>query len=119
MIGELLALIGAVLVLISAVGVVRFDDVLARMHALAKASTLAVLLILAGAAVNLRDVNDITSVLLAAVVFLLASPPASNMVSRAAYLAEHPIGNLVVDERAAGTTATGPEVGPPPRRADG
>ena len=88
MIGELLALIGAALVLLAAVGVVRFGDALARLHALAKASTLGVLLILIGAAVNLRDLNDPTSVALAAVLHLLASPPASNMVSRAAYLTE-------------------------------
>jgi multicomponent Na+:H+ antiporter subunit G len=60
-IGEVLALLGAVLVLLSGVGVVRFGDALARLHALAKASTLGVLLILAGAAINLRDLNDITS----------------------------------------------------------
>ena len=88
MIGELLALIGAVLALLSAIGVVRFADVLARLHALAKASTLGILLLLAGAAINLRDLNDITSVALAAVLHLLASPPASNMLSRAAYQAE-------------------------------
>ena len=88
MIGELLALIGATLVLLAAVGVVRFGDALARLHALAKASTLGVLLILIGAAVNLRDLNDLTSVALAALLHLLASPPASNMVSRAAYLME-------------------------------
>ncbi len=100
MIGELLALVGATLVLLSAVGVLRFGDVLARMHALAKASTLGILLVLAGVAVNLRDLNDITTVVLAAVVHLLASPTASNMVSRAAYLAEGlPAGAL--DERAA------------------
>jgi multicomponent Na+:H+ antiporter subunit G len=99
MIGELLALVGATLVLLSAVGVLRFGDVLARMHALAKASTLGILLVLAGVAVNLRDLNDITTVVLAAVVHLLASPPASNMVSRAAYLAEGlPAG--AIDERA-------------------
>jgi multicomponent Na+:H+ antiporter subunit G len=97
-IGELLALIGAGLVLLAAVGVVRFDDALARLHALAKASTLGVLLILVGAAVNLRDLNDLTSVALAAVLHLLASPPASNMVSRDAYLTEGlPAG--AVDER--------------------
>ncbi len=88
MIGELLALVGAVLVLLSAIGVVRLPDVLARLHALAKASTLGVLLLLAGAAVNLRDLNDLTSVVLAAILHLLASPPGSNMVSRAAYLTE-------------------------------
>jgi multicomponent Na+:H+ antiporter subunit G len=100
-IGELLALAGATLVLISAVGVVRFTDALARLHALAKASTLGILLILAGAAANLRDLNDLTSVVLAAVLHLLASPPASNMLSRAAYMTEHlPEGSL--DELAAG-----------------
>ena len=86
MIGEVLALVGAALVLLSAAGVVRFSDVYARLHALAKASTLGILVILAGAAVDLRTVNDITSVVLAAVLHLLASPPAANMVSRATYL---------------------------------
>ena len=86
MIGELLALVGAVLVLLAALGVLRFRDPLARMHALAKASTLGVLLILAGAAVNLHTVNDITSVVLGAILHVLVSPPASNMVSRATYL---------------------------------
>lgn len=87
MIGELIALFGSVLILLSAIGVIRFSDVLARLHALAKASTLGILLLLLGAAINLRDLNDITSVVLAAVLHLLASPPASNMISRAAYLA--------------------------------
>ena len=87
MIGEVLALAGAVLVLLSAIGVVRLHDVLARLHALAKASTLGLLLLLVGAAVNLREVNDITSVALAAILHLFVSPPASNMISRAAYLA--------------------------------
>jgi multicomponent Na+:H+ antiporter subunit G len=97
MIGELLALVGAMLVLVSAIGVTRFTDVLARLHALAKASTLGILLILLGAACNLDNLNNITSVALAAVVHLLASPPASNMVSRAAYLAEGLVGG-VIDE---------------------
>jgi multicomponent Na+:H+ antiporter subunit G len=87
-IGELLALLGATLVFVAAVGIVRFPDPLTRMHALSKASTLGILLILAGAAINLSDVNDITSVVLAALFHVLTSPPASNMVSRATYLAE-------------------------------
>jgi multicomponent Na+:H+ antiporter subunit G len=87
-IGEVLGLAGATLILISATGVVRFGDILARLHALAKASTLGILLVLAGAAINLDHVNDITSVVLAGALHLLASPPASNMVNRAAYLTE-------------------------------
>lgn len=102
MIGELLALGGATLVLIAAIGVLRFPDALTRMHALAKASTLGVLLILAGAAVNLDDVNDITSVVLAGVLHVLTSPPASNMVSRATYLVEGMTGgDDALDEGAA------------------
>ena len=86
MTGELLALLGAVLILLAAVGVVRFDDALVRMHALAKASTLGVLLLLAGAAVHLHHPNDITSVILAGLLHLLTSPPASNLLARATFL---------------------------------
>jgi multicomponent Na+:H+ antiporter subunit G len=106
-IGELLALVGAALVLLSALGVVRFTDVYARLHALAKASTLGILLILAGAAADLRSVNDITSVVLAAVLHLLASPPAANMVSRATYLAVGlPAGTVDEHAQPPGGTAT-------------
>ena len=86
MIGEFLAVIGSALVLLAGLGVVRFSEPLARMHALAKASTLGIILVLVGAAIGLSTVNDITSVVLAALLHLLASPPASNMVSRATYL---------------------------------
>ena len=100
MIGEALALAGAAFVLLAAIGAVRFPDALSRMHALAKASTLGIVLILVGAVANLRDVNDLTSVLLAAILHVLTSPPASNMVSRATYLAEGMPAGLVVDEAA-------------------
>lgn len=100
MIGELVMLIGALLVLLAAIGVLRFDDVFARMHALAKGSTLGLVLLLAGAAISLHHANDTTSLVLAAVIQLLASPPASNLLSRATYLAEHIPRRLdVVDER--------------------
>ena len=71
------------------------------MHTLAKASTLGILLVLFGAAISLHDANDITSLLLAAVLQILASPPASNMLSRATYLAEDiPSRVDVIDEGA-------------------
>jgi multicomponent Na+:H+ antiporter subunit G len=107
-IGELSALIGAVLVLVSAIGVCRFPDTLSRLHALAKASTLGVLLMLAGAAANIRNLNDFTSVVLAAVLHLLASPPASNLLSRAAYLTQPAPG--ATDERAAKASPREPAV---------
>ena len=102
MIGEWIMLVGALLVLLAAIGTIRFRDVLARMHALAKGSTLGVVLLLAGAAISLHDPNDITSLVLAAVIQVLASPPASNLLSRVIYLADHiPTRLDVVDEGAA------------------
>jgi multicomponent Na+:H+ antiporter subunit G len=99
MTGEVIMLVGALLVLLAAIGVIRFDDVLARMHALAKASTLGVVLLLAGAAISLHHANDITSLVLAAVIQLLASPPAANLLSRATYLADQIPRRLdVIDE---------------------
>ena len=57
----MLALLGATLTLLAAVGVVRFPEVMARMHALTKASTLGVVLVLVGGAVTLNHPNDVTS----------------------------------------------------------
>ena len=88
MIGELLALVGAVLVLLSAIGVVRFATCSPDSTPWPRPRRSASCCCSSGAAVNLRDLNDLTSVVLAGVLHLLASPPASNMVSRAAYLAE-------------------------------
>ena len=73
MIGQLLALGGAVLILVSALGIVRFDDVFAQMHFLTKASTLGVVLVLGGAALVMERANDWSSLLLSA--FLKRLPP--------------------------------------------
>jgi multicomponent Na+:H+ antiporter subunit G len=82
---EILLLAGAVLILLAAVGVVRFDDVLARMHALTKASTLGVLLVLVGPALHLHDPNDVTSLVLAAGLQVLTMPVSAHLIGRATY----------------------------------
>jgi multicomponent Na+:H+ antiporter subunit G len=74
MIGRVLLLSGAILTLLAAVGMVRFDDVYQRMHALTKASTGGSLLLLLGAAISLSHPNDVTSLVLAAVVQVITSP---------------------------------------------
>ena len=87
MIGTLIALGGAVLILLSAVGVVRFPDALARMHALTKASTVGVVLVAVGAAFVLPTANDVTSALAAALLQILALPISASLIARATYLA--------------------------------
>jgi multicomponent Na+:H+ antiporter subunit G len=87
MIGNVLMVAGAVLTLISAVGVVRFPDALSRMHALTKASTVGFGLIAIGACLNLTNANDITSVLLAAGLQVLTLPVAATLIARSTYWA--------------------------------
>lgn len=87
LIAELFALAGAVLIAISAVGVVRFRDVLHRMHALSKASTLGLLLVVVGGVVGISSMNDLTFVLLAGALQVITSPVAANLISRATYRA--------------------------------
>jgi multicomponent Na+:H+ antiporter subunit G len=78
-------LLGSLLVLLAAVGMVRFDDVFARMHALSKANTAGIVLVLVGAAIHLTHPNDVTSLVLAAALQLLTSPVAANMISIATF----------------------------------
>lgn len=88
MIGQVLALCGAVLTLLAGVGVVRFPEVLSRMHALSKASTAGFVLVALGATIELDTANDRTTALLAAGLQILSLPVAANLIARAAYMAE-------------------------------
>ena len=86
MIGQVVALVGALLVVVAGVGVVRFDDAMLRLHALTKASTLGVVLVLLGAALALDRTNDWTSLLLAAALQLVTSPLSAALIARSTYL---------------------------------
>jgi multicomponent Na+:H+ antiporter subunit G len=86
-IGSAVTLLGAVLILLSAVGVVRFPDVLARMQSLTKASTIGVVLVAGGAMFVLPNANDVTSAIAAALLQLLTLPISASLIARATYLA--------------------------------
>ncbi len=110
MIAGILLLGGAVLILLAAIGVLRFGDVLARMHALSKASTLGFVLVIAGAALSLARANDITYVVLAGVLQVLTSPVGANLIGRATYLASGIPHRLdEIDELALSRTPPEPE----------
>lgn len=76
---------GSLLATIAAIGIVRFPDVLSRMHAATKPQTVGLLLILTGLALRLRDLSDITVIVLIAVFQLLTAPVSAHMVGRAAF----------------------------------
>lgn len=84
-----LLLLGASLALAAAVGVLRFPDVLSRMHSATKPQVLGILLCLSGAALRLRDSPDVWLLVLAAVFQLLTAPVSAHMVARVANRSRH------------------------------
>lgn len=79
--------IGAGFTLLAGVGLHRFDDVFARMHAAGKASTLGLLLILIGAALRLTAFGDILKLGLVAVLAVITIPAGVHLIARAAWRA--------------------------------
>jgi multicomponent Na+:H+ antiporter subunit G len=75
---------GAAMSLTSAVGLLRLPDVLTRMHAATKPQVLGLLLILLGAALRLRDADDVTTLVLVGMFQTWTVPVAAHMVARAA-----------------------------------
>jgi len=82
-----LILIGSIISVISAFGIIRFPDVYSRAHAATKSSTLAVLLTLVGAFLFFWMTDGTISVrLILGIVFVfITSPTAGHLIIRAAY----------------------------------
>ena len=78
-------LAGALLSLAAGIGVLRFPDVLDRMHAATKPQVLGVLLLLLGLALRLRTPRDLGMIALVGIFQLATAPVAAQMVGRAAY----------------------------------
>jgi multicomponent Na+:H+ antiporter subunit G len=96
-VGFLLA--GAFLCLTAGVGLVRFPDVLSRMHAGTKPQVLGTLLVMVGGAIRLYGLAAAWMLLLVAVFQLLTAPVSAHMISRVAYRRRHVRRDLLlVDE---------------------
>ncbi|GAA1694787.1 monovalent cation/H(+) antiporter subunit G [Glycomyces endophyticus] len=76
---------GALLSLAAGVALLRFPDLLSRMHAAAKPQVLGLLLMLTGCAIRIATVVDVTTMVLIAFFQLATAPVAAHMVGRAAY----------------------------------
>ena len=76
---------GSFLTLAAGVGVLRFPDLLARMHAGAKPQVLGVLLALTGLALRIRIGPVVWTLALVAVFQLFTAPVAAHLVARAGY----------------------------------
>jgi multicomponent Na+:H+ antiporter subunit G len=100
-IGCLLA--GAFLCLTAGVGLVRFPDVLSRMHAGTKPQVLGVLLVMVGGAIRLHGWSATWMLLLVAAFQLLTAPVSAHMISRVAYRRRHVRRDLLLVDELRGT----------------
>jgi len=127
-VGAVLLLIGALLAVSAGIGLLRFPDVLSRMHATAKPQALGLLLVLAGTALRLRTVADVTTLVLVGAFQLLTVPVSAAMVGRAAYRAGEVAEDTLAEDSLAARLASqqdptvdpdaDPEPGPEADRAD-
>ena len=84
LLGQGLCLLGAVILLIAAWGVVRLPDALSRQHAATKAGTLALFAFILGAGLLMPEPAWLGRLALLSIVLLLTLPLASHALARAA-----------------------------------
>lgn len=96
-----LMVLGGLFLLVSAVGVVRFPDSLARAHALGVGATLGAPLVLVGVVLALGDLGAGAKALLTIAFIFITSPVGSHMLGRAAYRFSNMPAFLRKDELAA------------------
>ena len=95
----LLAFVGATLVLLAAIGIVRMPDLFTRMQAATKASTLGLGCLLAACAFALADASSLVRLISLGAFVMLTSPVSNHVIARAAYLTKVPLWNAtVIDE---------------------
>ncbi len=82
-----LILFGAALSVIAGIGLQRFPDVFARLHAATKPATLGLVLILGGAAVRIGWSGDTAKLVLVIALQFFTAPIGAHMIGRAAYRA--------------------------------
>jgi len=83
--------LGSALILLAAVGVLRFPDVLTRANAASKATGLGLAVLLLGVAVEVGTPRGWTVLGLAVVLQLVTTPVAGHVLARAAYRSGAPL----------------------------
>lgn len=83
--GEILILMGVTLIVVASIGLHRFDDVFARIHASGKATALGFLLVAIGALFERLAPRTATELALASLLLLITTPVGVHLLARAAY----------------------------------
>ena len=92
-ISAILMVLGAIFILLSALGVLRFPDLYSRMHAATKASSFGVALMLIGISIWIPTPYIIIEALLIILFIYITAPIASHMIGRVAHLLNIKVGS--------------------------
>lgn len=89
---------GTAFMLVAAIGLLRLPDLYTRTHAVTKAGTLGVGLVVVAAALAFTDLSVAARALLVLLFVLLTAPVSAHMIGRAGYLGNVPLwGNTAFD----------------------
>jgi multicomponent Na+:H+ antiporter subunit G len=88
-VAAILLVLGSLLSAVAGLGLLRFPDVLSRMHAATKPQVLGLLLALAGLGFALRSWAVVPVLLVAWLAQLITAPVSAHMVGRATYRSHH------------------------------
>lgn len=97
----ILFIAGSFLVMVAGIGIARFPDLLARMHAATKPQSLGLAMLMTALALEIRTGNVVWTLLLVVLFQLFTAPVSAHMVGRAGYRTRRiPEKVLVLDELA-------------------
>lgn len=121
-VGDVLDLVGAALVLLgcflcfsAALGILRFPDVVSRMHAATKPQTLGLILLAGGVELSLRTWASFGTLVLIAALQLATAPVSAHLVGRTVYRTDQVRHDLLVrDDLATDLERAGFHLGPVP-----
>lgn len=84
-VGALALLLGSLLTLVAAIGVLRLPDLLSRMHAATKPQVLGLTLMMLGLAITVREISTAWTLILVIAFQMVTAPISAHMVSRGGY----------------------------------
>ena len=115
LLGAFLVLVGCFLCFAAALGILRFPDVVSRMHAATKPQTLGLILLAAGVEVSLRTWASFGTLVLIAALQLATAPVSAHLVGRTVYRTDQVRHDLLArDDLATDLEAAGFHLGPAP-----
>jgi multicomponent Na+:H+ antiporter subunit G len=99
----ILVLAAALMCLAAGVGLIRFPDVLTRLHAATKPQIFGLMAVAVDVAINNFSVGTITLVIAIIVFQALTAPTAAHLVARSAYTGNNSRPDLLIIDELAGT----------------